>query len=216
MKVRLERSFPMPASAEATWALLQDIEGVAGCMPGAKITERVDERHYKGTIAVKFGPANLSFRGQVEVLDLDAAARTLRLVGKGTDTTGGSGAAMDLTARVEGVDAGSCKLLGTSEVTMSGKAAAFGSRVAEPVADQLMKQFVANFTARLPAAPPPVAAAPAGADAGAASAGAGVPAAAPMPAPPPPPVEAKPLNAFALLWAIVRDWLRSLFGLKRG
>jgi hypothetical protein len=38
MKVRLERSFPMPASADATWAVLSDIETVASCMPGAKIT----------------------------------------------------------------------------------------------------------------------------------------------------------------------------------
>ncbi len=50
--------------------------------------------------SVKFGPANMSFRGQVEVLGLEPASRTLRLAGKGTDTTGGSGASMDLTARV--------------------------------------------------------------------------------------------------------------------
>ena len=67
MKVQLEKSYPMPASADAAWALLQDIEGVAGCMPGAKITERIDDAHYKGTVAVKVGPASLSFRGEVEV-----------------------------------------------------------------------------------------------------------------------------------------------------
>ena len=81
--------------------VLQDIEGVAGCMPGAKITERVDEQHYKGTVAVKFGPASMSFRGEVEVRPIDAPTRTLHLFGKGTDTTGSSGASMDLTARVE-------------------------------------------------------------------------------------------------------------------
>ncbi len=202
MKVRLERSFPLAASSDAAWTLLQDIEGVAGCMPGAKITERVDDRHFKGTIAVKFGPANLTFRGQVEVVELDPAARILRLVGKGTDTTGGSGATLALTARVEPESTASCRLLGTSEVALSGKAAAFGARVAEPVADQVMKQFIANFAARLPQPPPPGTAPEPGAAAAA-------------PAPPPAVPEAKPLNALALIWAMIRDWLRSLFGAKR-
>ena len=62
-------------------------------MPGAKITERLDDGRYKGTVTVKLGPATMSFRGEVEVRDLDPAAMTLRLLGKGTDTTGTSGAA---------------------------------------------------------------------------------------------------------------------------
>ena len=40
MKVRLEKTFPLPGPAATAWALLQDIDGVAACMPGAKITER--------------------------------------------------------------------------------------------------------------------------------------------------------------------------------
>ena len=114
---------------------------MAGCVPGAKITERIDDRHYKGTIAVKFGPASMSFRGEVEVMALEPATKTLRMVGKGTDTTGSSAASMDLTARVEAIDASSCRLTGNSEVSMSGKAAAFGSRLMGSVADQVLKQF---------------------------------------------------------------------------
>lgn len=155
MKVQLSRSFPLPASADVAWALLQDIAGVAACMPGARITERVDETHYKGTVSVKLGPASLSFRGDIEVKSMDASSRTLRLYAKGTDTTGSSGASMDLTARVEALDAKSCNLAGESEVSMSGKAAAFGARMMGPVADQVMSQFAANFAARLQAMPAP-------------------------------------------------------------
>ena len=49
MKVQLEKTFPLPASADAAWAVLRDVEAVAACMPGAAITERLDDRHYKGT-----------------------------------------------------------------------------------------------------------------------------------------------------------------------
>jgi uncharacterized protein len=153
MKVRLEKAFPMPASADAAWGLLQDIPSVAACMPGAKITEQVDPTHYKGMVSVKVGPASLSFRGQIEVKGVDASARTLQLSAKGTDTTGSSAATMDLTARIEARDASSCNLVGDSEVSMSGKAASFGARLMGPVSDQVLGQFAANFAARLEQAP---------------------------------------------------------------
>lgn len=221
MKVRLEKTFPMPASAATAWGLLQDIEGVAGCMPGAKITERIDERHYKGTVAVKFGPASMSFRGEVEVKAVEPATMTLQLVGTGTDSTGSSGAAMDLTARVEAGDAASCNLVGVSEVSMSGKAATFGGRMMGSVADQVLKQFAANFAAQAqarqaqPPAPPTAAAAAAAAAAGAAPAsGSNADSGAATAAPPPVAAQAQ-LDGLALLWAILRDWLRNLFSARK-
>ena len=206
MKVRLEKTFPLPGSADTAWALLQDIDAVAACMPGAKITEHIDAQHFKGTVSVRFGPASMAFRGDVEILSLDAAGKTLRLVGKGTDTSGSSAASMDLTARVEAVDAGNSTLVGTSEVSMSGKAATFGGRMMDAVADQLLKQFASNFAARVQAmqaqASPPDSTPNAGPLIDVA-----MPAAAPA--------EGSQLNALALAWAVLRDWLRSLFGTRK-
>jgi uncharacterized protein len=220
MKVDLEKTFPMPVSVDKAWTFLQNIEGVASCMPGARITERIDDSHYRGTIAVRMGPANLSFKGEVEVLQLDLAARTLRLIGKGADTSGTSAASMDLTARIEpGSDAQGSVLVGRSEVSMNGKAAAFGSRMMSTVADQLLKQFAANFAVEASKLPNS-SSAPADADASAlpadayataealtsANAASSTASAAQLPA-------ARELNAFALLWAVVRDWVRGV--LKR-
>jgi hypothetical protein len=56
---------------------------------------------------------------------------------------------------VDALDANACNLVGESEVSMSGKAAAFGARMIGPVSDQVLGQFAANFAARLQAAPPP-------------------------------------------------------------
>ena len=216
MKVTLDRTFPMPAGSEATWATLADIEGVASCMPGAKITERVDDRHYKGTVAVKMGPAQLTFRGEIEVSQQDAASRTLRLVAKGTDMSGTSAASLDLTARVEDADGGRSNLVGHAEATVSGKAATFGGRLMQGVADQILKQFAANFAARVEASasvtqPSPVPPGATNAPAPQASANAN---ATPAPAAEAAATPAKPLNAFALLWAMLRDWVRGLFTRK--
>ncbi|HEY1875754.1 MAG TPA: SRPBCC family protein [Steroidobacteraceae bacterium] len=192
----------MPAPAERAWALLQDIERVAASMPGARITERMDPHHYKGTVAVRFGPANLSFRGELELAAIEPATRTLRLLGKGTDTSGGSGASLDLTARLDAVDATSCTLQGRSEMSLSGRVATFGGRMAEAVADQVLRQFAANFSAALQAPATPNAAAPA-------------PASETVTAASPAAVQPTSLNGFALLRAILSGWLRALFGWRR-
>lgn len=194
MKVRLEKEIAIAAPPRVVWDLLRDLEATAECLPGAKITERVDESRHKGTVTVRLGPATLAFRGEIEVRDVDPAARSLRLIGKGTDTSGASAASMDLTARVE-ADGAASKLVGVSETTVSGKAATFGGRLMNPVADQLLGQFAANFAARAAAmsAPP-------------ATAGE-----APAPAVPAVPRE---LNGLALAWAVFKNWLRGLFGGK--
>ncbi len=78
-------------------------------------------------------------------------ARSLRLLGKGTDSTGSSGASMNLAARIEAAEGGLCTLVGVSELSMSGKAAAFGGRMMSAVADQILKQFIDNFSAQVSA-----------------------------------------------------------------
>jgi uncharacterized protein len=203
VKVQFDKSYPMPCSPDVAWTLLQDLAAVAGCMPGARITERLATNRYKGTVTAKVGPATMSFRGEVEMLDVDAAAQSLRLVGKGTDTAGSSGASLALTARVEAAAGGLCALVGRSEMSISGKAAAFGGRMMDSVVEQILKQFADNFAGRVKALEMERGgqAAP---EAGAAGAGHGPGAAAPD----------RKLNVLALLWAVLLGWLRGLFAHK--
>ncbi len=199
MKVQLDKTFPMPSSPAIAWQFLQDVEAVAGCMPGAQLTEQVGANHHKGTVTVKMGPATMSFRGEVEVQDIDPTAQSLRLIGKGTDSTGNSGVSMNLLARIEAVDGGLSQLVGSSEVSISGKAAAFGGRMMDSVADKILLQFADNFAAEVAALQDP--------GSGPKEAGVGPPkATAPR---------ATELNALALAWAVFKDWLRGLFSKKK-
>jgi hypothetical protein len=208
MKVQIDKSYPMPCAADVAWAFLQDLEAVAGCMPGAKITQQLDDGRYKGTVTVRLGPATMAFRGEVEMKEVDSAARTLRLIGKGTDSTGSSGATLNLTARVEaGAEVNQCNLVGSSEVSMSGKAVAFGGRMMNAVADQLLKQFADNFSGRVSALQAQRDAAGNGAPGGAGAASSGAAAAAA-------PAVSQELNGLALIWTLFKDWLRGLLGKK--
>jgi carbon monoxide dehydrogenase subunit G len=195
MKVELEKSLALPVSAAAGWKLVESIETMASCMPGAKITERVDETHYKGLITVKLGPATVSFKGELEIVAADPVARTIHIIGKGSDTGSGSGASLDLQAAVQETGAQACELTGVSVVNVTGKVAAFGSRLMNAATDQLLKIFFANVLIKAQELPAETAA--------------------PSPAAPLAPAAAQKFNATAFVWAIVKDWFAGLLGRRR-
>ena len=194
MEVRLDKKYPLDGvSVEQAWAVLSDIRATAACMPGAQITEQLDDTHYKGTVKSKVGPATMLFNGEIELLGLDASARQLQMLGKGADKAGSS-ASMNLSAQVlAGETPSASVLVGQAVITVSGKLAQFGSRLLVPVSDAMLQQFAGNFRSAAAA----MAAAPA----------AGPSAAAPAP-------EVKALNPLALMWIVFKGWLAGLFGKK--
>ena len=199
MEVKLEKRYPVAASVDQAWAVLRDVRATAACMPGAAITEEVDATHYKGSVKSKIGPAMMNFGGEIEVLALDAATKSMQMLGKGADKAGSS-ASMNLAARVEpGEGAADSVLVGTATVVVSGKLAQFGSRLLVPVSDAMLAQFADNF--RAAAAALPVAAA-------------GTPSAAPAATEAAPARPVKELNALALMWQVFKTWLAGLFGRK--
>ncbi|MBT9486317.1 MAG: SRPBCC family protein [Rubrivivax sp.] len=201
MEVKLDKKYPLDVSVDQAWAVLADIRATAACMPGAQITEQLDDTHFKGTVKSKVGPAVMSFGGDIELLQLDMAARTLQMLGKGADKAGSS-AAMNLTATVlPGETPGSSVLAGQATITVSGKLAQFGSRLLVPVSDAMLTQFAGNF--RNAAAAVPVVATETAAGA--------------APAPVAEPVAVAPvkeLNALGLMWTVIKGWLAGLFGKK--
>lgn len=223
MEVKLDKRYPLDVDSTRAWNLLTDVPATAGCMPGAAITEKIDDTHYKGSVKVKVGPANAAFAGDIEVLALDAATRTLQLLGKGADR-GGSSASMNLTATIEpGDSAASSVLVGHAEVVVNGKFAQFGGRLMVQVSDMLLGQFVDNFrvaAAALPVAEtsPGTASPPqANAHVQAVPGTAGGPASATPPvaaAAQPAPVKAKAneINALAIFWHLLKSWVAGLFG----
>jgi uncharacterized protein len=218
MEVKLDKRYPVAASLEQAWAVLSDIRAVAACMPGAAITEQIDDTHFKGTVKSRVGPAVMSFGGDIELQGLDANARSLQMLGKGADKAGSS-ASMQLTAHLEaGADGGSSVLVGLATIVVSGKLAQFGSRLLVPVSDAMLAQFAGNFSAAAAAVPAAPAATQAQAVTHASSAApAVVPSiATPTAAPRAAPVPAKELNALALMWTVFKGWLAGLFGGRKG
>jgi len=237
MEVILDKRYELAVSAEQAWAVLADIHAVARCMPGAQITEQLDATHFKGTVKSKVGPATMQFGGDIEVLGMDAAAKSMQMLGKGSDR-GGSSASMDLKAHLEaGAAAGTSVLVGVATIIVSGKLAQFGSRLLVPVSDAMLAQFADNFRAAAAAVPAPEPVVVASAAEAVASPATDVHAraqatahasaqattqatahATPAPAAPAArravvePAPVKELNALALMWTVFKGWLSGVFG----
>lgn len=145
MKVAIDKCYPVGASADTAWKFLQDINSVASFMPGAEITEQIDDTHFKGKVRVKIGPAVAAFDGKIEVQGIDAVKKELRLLATGADTKGTSSASMNLTASIQASEQGRCNLIGQSEVTVNGKLASFGGRMMDSVSNRILQQFADNF-----------------------------------------------------------------------
>lgn len=194
----IENEFEVPAPVDRLWAYLLDVERVAPCMPGAELTEVVDERTWKGKVNVKFGPVSLSFAGTVTMEERDDAAHRVVLKAQGMEQRGKGAASANVTSWLEPGD-GATRVKMRADITLSGFVAQVSRGMLPDVSAKLTQRFAdclrANMAA-LEAVPAEAAAAPA----------------APAPAPP----RAEAIGGLRLgIWALLRAigrFFRRLFG----
>lgn len=149
MALKIDKTFQVPEPAEKVWAILSDPRKVATCVPGAQITGQVDEKTYQGAISVKVGPSVTNYKGDVQVVRLDAQAHEIEILGKGQDVRGRGSASMKMTGRLRALPDGGTEIASVSEVNVVGILAQMGSRVIAEVSNIMFDQFVKNFQALL-------------------------------------------------------------------
>jgi carbon monoxide dehydrogenase subunit G len=174
MALEITKKVVVKAQPAAVWEFLTDIYRVAKCMPGAAVTEKLDDKTYAGTMTVKVGPVSSSYKGKIVFERLDAASRTAEISAVGQDVRGKGGADLRMTSIVKEVTNGETEVTATSQVNITGILAQMGRGMIQDVSDQLFQQFTQRMRAELesaaaaaaPAAPP-VQSAPAALDMGA-------------------------------------------------
>jgi len=164
--MEISKSFVVRASPEAAWSFLTDPVRVARCLPGAAITNQVDERTHAGTITVKVGPIAATYKGTMRFERLDPAARTAEIVAAGQDVRGKGGADLRMTSTLVERAPGETEVQITSQVNVMGILAQFGRGMIQDVSDQMFGTFVEAVRAELerpddaatapPAAAPPI------------------------------------------------------------
>jgi carbon monoxide dehydrogenase subunit G len=134
MAVKIEKTFRVDEPVEKVWAFLSDPKKVGACVPGAQITEQVDERTYKGAIKVKVGPSVTDYKGEVQIVRLDNVAHEIEILGKGQDVRGKGSASMKMTGKLHALDSGT-EVTSISELNVVGILAQMGSRVIQEVSN---------------------------------------------------------------------------------
>lgn len=150
--MRLENSFDVQAPPEAAWQLLMDVPRVVPCMPGAELTETVDDSTWKAKMNVKLGPMALAFATDVKRELTDEADRHVRLAADARETRGRGAAQATIDSTLTPVDGGT-RVQVVTDVALSGAVAQYGRGVVEDVSSQLVKRFAACLQAQLSANP---------------------------------------------------------------
>jgi carbon monoxide dehydrogenase subunit G len=147
--VILENELSVPADPGAVFALINDVERVAACLPGATLDGQQDDA-YLGRVKVKVGPITAAYSGTVRFTEVATGERRLRLLARGADTHGNGDAEADVTLTVREAPGGATIALHT-DLSIRGKLAQFGKGAIGAVSTRLLDQFARNLAERLQA-----------------------------------------------------------------
>ena len=132
----------LPADKATVWAKLNDADTLKASIPGCQSLEKTDDTHFAAVAKVKLGPVSATFKGKVELQDIDAP-NGYKIVGEGEGGVAGfakGGAVVKLFDDPEGT-----KLTYEVEANIGGKLAQLGSRLVNGVAKKMADEFFANF-----------------------------------------------------------------------
>ena len=146
--------FELAVPVETAWAYLLDVQKVAQCVPGASLTEVIDEKTYGGKIGVKLGPIAVGYKGRITLESVDAASHTVQIKGQGSEDRGRGGATATMTAQLEANGEGTSVVMNT-DLAVSGIVAQFGrSSIMQEVAQRMTQRFASCVEQQLKAAAP--------------------------------------------------------------
>ncbi len=185
--MEIVQKFALNAPPQRVWTFLTDPYQIASCLPGATITEKIDDRTYTGTMTVKIGPVLARYNGKIRFERLDPKTQEAEIVTQGQEVKGKGSAEMRMLIHLSPLEGGGTEATILSQVKIIGLLAQFGRGMISDVADQIFQQFTARLKGTLEAGTPM--------------------------AEPPTPARAQPVNALSL--GSLGRMIRRLFGFSR-
>lgn len=138
--MHIENSFEVDAPIDRVWAYMLDVERVVPCMPGAELTETIDDSHWKGKVTIKLGPVSLSFAGKVRMEELNETERRAILKASGMEQKGkGAASATIMTTLLD--TGGGTRVDIVQDLSVSGQVAQMSRGMMQDVSSKLTLQF---------------------------------------------------------------------------
>jgi uncharacterized protein len=189
--MQIRNSFNVLLPPQEAWNVLLDIRRIAPCLPGAQLTEVVDDNTYRGKVGVRLGPVALTFAGVATFEEIDEPNFRARVKARGADAKGRGGANALVSFSLTPA-AGGTQVSVITDLALSGAVAQYGraSGMITQVATELVSQFSSALKSEIEAS------------------GASVPSKALYRAP----ADAfKPISGFSLLFGALWQLLRNVF-----
>jgi carbon monoxide dehydrogenase subunit G len=146
--MQIESAFEVPGPPEPAWRLLNDVPRVIPCMPGAELTEVIDESTWKATMHVKLGPISLQFATDVRRIEVDETARRAVLFADARELKGRGGAKATIASTLVPTGTGTSVKIVT-DLQLRGPVAQYGRGIVADVAGQLVKRFAECLATQL-------------------------------------------------------------------
>ena len=142
--MELNNDFEVSAPIEKVWEVINNVELIAPCLPGAQL-EEVENDEYRGFVKVKDGPITAQYKGVAKFVEKDDSNHRVVIRGEGRDTRGAGNAAADITASLESITEGT-RVNVVTDLKITGKVAQFGRGVMADISKKLMGQFADNLS----------------------------------------------------------------------
>ena len=194
MEVKAEKQLKLNQNPDMVWKMMIDPSFMVKTVPGAELTELLDDRNFNGKISLKIGPVTAKFNGEAKFTKLVEEDYELTLEGKGLDTSGKGGANMTMNIKLAPIDDGGTEMKSSMSLSITGRLAQFGGRMIVAVNNKMFDQWAKSFTDLLNEQLPTNYSNEKSSSQQADSK----------------PVESTPVKAFPLAWAAIKG----LFGLK--
>lgn len=142
MAVTMTGEVTLPADRPKVWAMLNDAAVLKASIPGCQSLEKTSDTSFAAVVKVKIGPVGASFKGKVQLSDIDPP-NGYTIGGEGE---GGIAGFANGGAKVQLVEAPAGTVLKYDvQAHVGGKIAQLGSRLIDGVAKKMADQFFANF-----------------------------------------------------------------------
>ncbi len=143
--IEVNERIEVASTPQAVWAILSDPSAVVECVEGAVLGDKQDDGSFNAKMAVKFGPAKVSFNANV-LVEYDAANLSGNVTARGKDGISGTKFKTTMHFKVEGQDVPPQTAIPIkAECELSGRLA----HLIESGANLVIKRMTASFAEKL-------------------------------------------------------------------
>ena len=144
--MKIEILSDVPASREATWALVMDIPKAASCIPGIKDITPDGEDKYQATLQARVGPMGMNLSGTITVLSQDADAGEAYFLVEASDRRVGGGVKTNMSMKVTAKSADETELEIIADTTLMGRLGELGQPLIRRKARNTLEEFSKNLS----------------------------------------------------------------------